>query len=99
MAHITNAVEVNKGANTGNNHDHNGINGIDQESHVGLKFTDFKPSFVRQYANLADISAKAITNYVHDVRDSNYPNNEESFHLSKEEAAALLSLIGTKNCS
>ena len=60
------------------------------------KFTDFKPSFVRQYANLADVSAKAITNYVNDVRSNSYPNNEESFHLSTEEEAALLSLIGSK---
>ncbi len=60
------------------------------------KFTDFKPSFVRQYANLADVSSKAITNYVNDVRTNNYPNNEESFHLSSEEEAALLSLVGSK---
>ncbi len=60
------------------------------------KFTDFKPSFVRQYANLAEISAKAITNYVEDVRSSDFPNKEESFHLSPEEEKALLSLIGSK---
>jgi len=63
------------------------------------KFTDFKPTFVRQYANLAEISSKAITNYVNDVRTSNYPNNEESFHLSKEEEMALLSLMGSKTCT
>jgi 3-methyl-2-oxobutanoate hydroxymethyltransferase len=63
------------------------------------KFTDFKPSFVRQYANLADISSKAIANYVHDVRDNSFPNTAESFQLSKEEQAALMSLMGTKNCS
>jgi 3-methyl-2-oxobutanoate hydroxymethyltransferase len=62
------------------------------------KFTDFKPSFVRQYANLADISAKAISNYANDVRINNYPNNEESFHLTKEEEAALISLVGSKTC-
>ncbi len=63
------------------------------------KFTDFKPTFVRQYANLADITSQAITSYIDDVRSSSYPNNEESFHLSKEEETALLSLICSKNCS
>jgi 3-methyl-2-oxobutanoate hydroxymethyltransferase len=63
------------------------------------KFTDFKPSFVRYYANLADISSQAITHYVNDVRTSNYPNNEESFHLTKEEESALLSLFSSgKTC-
>ncbi len=60
------------------------------------KFTDFKPTFVRQYANLADITSKAITSYVDDVRTSNYPNDKESFRLSSEEEAAFLSLIGSK---
>jgi len=60
------------------------------------KFTDFKPSFVRQYANLAEVSSQAIANYADDVRNNNYPNNEESFHLSSEEEAALLSCIGSK---
>jgi len=60
------------------------------------KFTDFKPSFVRQYANLAEVSSKAIADYASDVRSNNYPNNEESFHLSSEEEAALLGLVDSK---
>lgn len=57
------------------------------------KFTDFKPSFVRRYANLAEVSQTAINHYIKDVMDSGYPNKEESFQLSSEEEQAIAELI------
>ncbi len=57
------------------------------------KFTDFKPSFVRRYANLAEVCQNAITHYIKDVMDSAYPSKEESFQLSSEEEQAIAELI------
>jgi 3-methyl-2-oxobutanoate hydroxymethyltransferase len=57
------------------------------------KFTDFKPRFVRQYANLAEICENAITHYAEDVRSKSFPNAEESFAFTAEEEAKLQDLI------
>ena len=46
---------------------------------LGL-FTDFKPKFVRQYADLAQQVRDAVDAYVHDVCENNFPGNEEEYH-------------------
>lgn len=57
------------------------------------KFTDFKPRFVRQYANLSDICQEAIGRYAEDVRASSFPDAAESFAFTPEEEAKLQELI------
>ncbi|MCB1023141.1 MAG: 3-methyl-2-oxobutanoate hydroxymethyltransferase [Acidobacteria bacterium] len=49
---------------------------------VGLSFGRL-PRFVRQYANLREVMTEAITNWMEDVRSGNYPNEDESYGLSK----------------
>lgn len=39
----------------------------------------FKPKFLRQYANLADVITSAIQNYVQDVKDGDFPNEREQY--------------------
>jgi 3-methyl-2-oxobutanoate hydroxymethyltransferase len=39
----------------------------------------FKPKFLRLYADLNTIITDAINNYVRDVKESNFPNEEESY--------------------
>lgn len=39
----------------------------------------FKPKFLRQYANLADVITSAIQNYVQDVKDGDFPNEKEQY--------------------
>jgi 3-methyl-2-oxobutanoate hydroxymethyltransferase len=46
---------------------------------LGL-FSDFKPKFVRQYANLAQQVRNAVDAYVHDICENNFPGNEEEYH-------------------
>ncbi|GAB6281385.1 MAG: 3-methyl-2-oxobutanoate hydroxymethyltransferase [Ignavibacterium sp.] len=40
---------------------------------------DFHPRFVRYYANLADEIEKAVKNYIDDVRNQNFPSENESY--------------------
>ena len=41
--------------------------------------TEFKPRFLRQYANLEELTTKAIQQYVEDVRSNDFPNEAESY--------------------
>ena len=40
---------------------------------------DFNPRFLRRYANLKDTINEAVTHYVEDVKQRNFPNEEESY--------------------
>jgi len=42
-------------------------------------FSDFKPKFVRRYAELAPQISKAVAGYAEDVRDVRFPSDKESF--------------------
>jgi 3-methyl-2-oxobutanoate hydroxymethyltransferase len=57
------------------------------------KFTDFKPRFVRQYANLDSICQAAVAQYADDVRSANFPGPEESFPFTPDEETKLRALL------
>lgn len=40
---------------------------------------EFKPRFLRQYADLQGIMTKAVEDYIKDVKDRNFPNEGESY--------------------
>ena len=46
---------------------------------LGLVEPGFKPKYVRQYADLAPIISDAATKFISDVREGNYPSDDESF--------------------
>jgi 3-methyl-2-oxobutanoate hydroxymethyltransferase len=46
---------------------------------LGL-FDDFRPKFVRRYADLGDQIRKAASAYVADVASGRFPSDQESFH-------------------
>jgi 3-methyl-2-oxobutanoate hydroxymethyltransferase len=41
--------------------------------------TEFKPRFLRRYADLSSIMNKAVKNYIKDVKDKDFPNSEELY--------------------
>jgi 3-methyl-2-oxobutanoate hydroxymethyltransferase len=41
--------------------------------------TEFKPRFLRQYLNLDKLVTKAIKQYIHDVKTSDFPNEQEQY--------------------
>lgn len=53
------------------------------------KFIDFKPSFVRRYAEVGKEMESAVGNFIYDVQQGKYPGINESFYLNEAEAQKL----------
>lgn len=49
---------------------------------LGLNFGHI-PKFVRQYANISEVSIKAITKFFSDIESGSFPSENESYHLDK----------------
>ena len=49
----------------------------------------FVPKFVRRYADIKGQTIDALTQYASDVRSGEFPNDEESYHLSNDQAEAF----------
>jgi 3-methyl-2-oxobutanoate hydroxymethyltransferase len=45
---------------------------------LGLTY-EFKPRFLRQYADLYDVVTKAVSQYIDDVKKVDFPNSKESY--------------------
>ncbi len=46
---------------------------------LGLRDEGFKPKFLRQYADLAPLISGAVQSFIKDVKDGDYPSDEESY--------------------
>lgn len=53
------------------------------------KFSDFKPSFVRRYANFSEDAGLAIQKYISDVQNRKFPEDSESFFMPEGEMEKL----------
>jgi 3-methyl-2-oxobutanoate hydroxymethyltransferase len=49
----------------------------------------FVPKFVRKYADLKTATVDALADYAAEVRSGAFPNDDESYHLSDEQADAF----------
>jgi 3-methyl-2-oxobutanoate hydroxymethyltransferase len=49
---------------------------------LGL-FTEFKPRFVKRYVNLAEIIDKALAEFLSDIAQGQFPDDEHSYHLKE----------------
>jgi 3-methyl-2-oxobutanoate hydroxymethyltransferase len=52
-------------------------------------FSDFVPKHAKQYANLADITRKAVTDYLGEVKAGSFPTDEQSFSMDESIIAEL----------
>lgn len=53
------------------------------------KFSDYKPKFVRQYANMKNVILDAVKNYCSDIKSGKYPLEEEVYFMTEDEALKL----------
>jgi 3-methyl-2-oxobutanoate hydroxymethyltransferase len=56
-------------------------------------FQAFTPKFVKKYASLADQTIRAMTDYVKDVRESKFPEDEHTYKMLKGEKERLDRLV------
>ena len=47
-------------------------------------FTDFKPRFVKQFANLAPVISEAFAAYAEEVKARTFPGPEHTFQIKKK---------------
>ncbi|MEM7253642.1 MAG: 3-methyl-2-oxobutanoate hydroxymethyltransferase [Pseudomonadota bacterium] len=52
-------------------------------------FDTFKPKFAKRYGNINEVATKALEAFVSDVRGGVFPDQEHSYTMNAEEAAAL----------
>lgn len=62
---------------------------------LGLS-TGYMPRFVKKYAELAEVISKAVNEYIQDVRQGSFPDDEHSYHLKKEIAGPWLEKLKEK---
>lgn len=53
------------------------------------KFSDYKPHFARQYANMKNVILSSSKSYIEDVKNKKFPSEDEVFKLSEEELFLL----------
>ncbi len=53
-------------------------------------FGDFKPRFVRQYAQMRQEVINAFSAWDNDVKSGAYPSSEEAFHMSTEDVPQIV---------
>ena len=49
----------------------------------------FVPKFVRRYADMKAETIDALSRYADDVRSGDFPNDDESYHLTDDQAEAF----------
>ncbi|MFW9889008.1 MAG: 3-methyl-2-oxobutanoate hydroxymethyltransferase [Candidatus Thorarchaeota archaeon] len=55
---------------------------------LGL-FQDFKPKFVKRYANIREVIEKAVREFSSEVREGTFPDADYSFEMTEEETGRL----------
>lgn len=53
------------------------------------KFSDFKPKFARKYGDMKSLILDCASKYNYDVKNGNFPNDNEVFKLNDDELRQL----------
>lgn len=56
-------------------------------------FTDFKPKFTKRYANLTEVAVKGLSEYVRDVKDGTFPDDDHSYSAPAETVDRFRDLL------
>jgi 3-methyl-2-oxobutanoate hydroxymethyltransferase len=56
-------------------------------------FTDFKPKFTKRYANLTEVAVKGITQYVREVKDGVFPDEDHTYGVNEEEYEKFAAMV------
>ncbi|WP_119459399.1 3-methyl-2-oxobutanoate hydroxymethyltransferase [Rhodospirillaceae bacterium SYSU D60014] len=56
-------------------------------------FTDFKPKFTKRYANLTEVAVTGLRQYVKEVKEGAFPDNEHSYTVKPEELDKFQAMV------
>ena len=56
-------------------------------------FTDFKPKFTKRYTNLTEVAVNGLKEYVREVKDGQFPDDDHSYSAKDEEVEKFASMI------
>lgn len=60
-------------------------------------FQAFTPKFVKKYGDVAGEITKSFEGYIADVRESKFPNDDYSYHMTKGELPKLMDRLERRN--
>lgn len=56
-------------------------------------FTDFKPKFTKRFANLTEVAVKGLSDYVREVKEGSFPDDDHSYGAPEETVDRFRDLI------
>ncbi|BBK41792.1 3-methyl-2-oxobutanoate hydroxymethyltransferase [Allostella vacuolata] len=56
-------------------------------------FTDFKPKFTKRYTNLTEVAVGGIRQYVKEVKEGSFPDDDHSYTVNEKEYDRFLTLV------
>jgi len=56
-------------------------------------FTDFKPKFTKRFAKLTEVAVSAIGDYVREVKQGEFPDEDHTYGVDQSEYEKFLSLV------
>ena len=56
-------------------------------------FTDFKPKFTKRYANLTEVALKGITQYIKEVKEGSFPDDDHSYGVDDKDYEKFVNLV------
>jgi len=59
-------------------------------------FTDFKPKFTKRYARLTEIAVAGIRQYVKEVKEGSFPDDDHSYTVRDEEYEKFAQMVAKR---
>lgn len=59
-------------------------------------FTDFKPKFTKRYTKLTEVAVAGITQYIREVKDGSFPDDEHSYSVNEAEYEKFAAMVAKR---
>ena len=59
-------------------------------------FTDFKPKFTKRYARLTEIAVAGIRQYVKEVKEGSFPDDDHSYTVDEAEYEKFATMVANR---
>jgi len=59
-------------------------------------FTDFKPKFTKRYAKLTEVALAGIAQYVKEVKEGSFPDDEHSYSVNEAEYEKFAAMVAKR---